>query len=799
MDDHEARGEGESHNELSGFADEVVQARSINGGVHFHRAVRRPPSPVPRQLPADVREFVNRSEGLRFLTLMAREAVNRVVVCVIVGTAGVGKTSLAVRWAHQVATDFPDGQLYVNLRGYDAGPPISPDEALDRFLRALGVPGNLVPADLDARSAQFRSLLAGQRILMLLDNAATPAQIRPLLPGTAGCLVLVTSRSKLSGLISREGAHRLRLEILPVEDSVALLRGLVAEHRPRDSDDGLAELARLCARLPLALRIAAERAISRPRTPLGDLIGELRDESSLWDALGSDDDSEAVRTVFAWSYRALSKEAGRLFRLLGLYPGDDFGPSAVAALLDEPVPTARRLLDDLAGAHLLESTAPDRYEFHELLRFYAHDQAQAEEPPDSTSAALERLAVWYLHAAFNAVLALVPEARDRSLPVPPPRTAVPAFTSHEGAFGWYEFERRNLTALVRHLGQHEGDVVARLLADVLREVYARYNHFDDWIATGTIGLEAARRLGDRKGEADALESLGKAHAQHADRRRGVELQTSALAIRQEIGDRRGEVASTNALGLVHLRDHEPADALSRFLQTKEIATELADAYWTAVSSNNIANALIELERPEDAVPLLTEALSGYRGLAIAGGEGDALRGLSHAHRLLGDARRAREHIEEALTIARDRRNPAWEAFWSLEAGRVAVSLGTPANALVLYQRAASLQRQLNDAIREAAVLDATGEAYHALDRPEDAADFHQYAVEVFRGFDEKWRLAVALRNLSIALLAKDGPQAAADHLREAATLFEAFDDPAARRHRAEVESLRTTPPAPTQS
>ncbi|MFJ6675928.1 ATP-binding protein [Actinosynnema sp. NPDC091369] len=781
-------GWGESHNDLSGSAEDVVQARDVIGGVHFHRS-GRPTAPMPRQLPADVRGFVNRSADLELLTLTSAEVADRVVVWVVVGTAGVGKTSLAVRWAHQVAGDFPDGQLYVNLRGYDAGLPIGPDEALDRFLRALGVPGNLVPADLDARSALFRSLLAGRRFLILLDNAASPAQVRPLLPGTAGCLVLVTSRDKLAGLVSRDGARRLRLDILPLDEAVSLLRDLTQEYRPQDDDEDLTQLARLCARLPLALRIAAERAIGKPQTSLQDMITELRDESSLWDALGSDD-SDAVRTVFAWSYRALSKGASRLFRMLGLYPGDNFGPAAVAALLGEPVSTVRRLLDDLAGAHLLESTAPDRYEFHDLLRLYAQDQARTEEPPEAATAALERLAAWYLHAAWNAVRALIPETAARELPPLPQDVSAPAFANHQDALTWYEHERRNLRSMIRVLGEQARDEVVALLADVLREIYARYNHFDDWVTTGVAGLDAARRSGNRRGEADALESLGKAHTQQGNRTKGIEHQTLALSIRQEIGDRRGELASTNALGLAYLRNHEPDTALRHFRRSREIADDLADDYWTAVASNNIANALIDLDRPEEALPMLQVALAGYRRLSIPGGEGDALRGLSHVHRLLGLPDEAQRFIGDALSIARDRKNPAWEAFWSLEAGQVSLALGDPEAALVLYQRAASLQRQLGDRIREAAVLDATGEAYQRSGRPADAAAFHRYAVDVFRQSGEKWRMAIALRNLGAVLIATEGAEAAASALDEAAILLAEFDDPAAHRHHAEVDALR---------
>lgn len=256
---------------------------------------------------------------MEFALGVAGRQADQISTLVVVGTAGVGKTSLAVHWAHHVVDHFPDGQLYVNLHGYDPGPPVSPSDVLDRFLRAFGLAGNSIPADLDSRAALYRSLLAGRRLLVVLDNAATVGQVRPLLPGSAGCLVVVTSRSRLSGLVARDGAYRVTLDILPLAEAVSLLRNFTAEYRTGDTEEDLTELARLCARLPIALRIAAERAVSRPWLPLRGLVAELR-ETNLWDALtaGDDDESTAVHTVFAWSYRALSQAASRIFRLLGL-------------------------------------------------------------------------------------------------------------------------------------------------------------------------------------------------------------------------------------------------------------------------------------------------------------------------------------------------------------------------------------------------------------------------------------------------------------------------------------------------
>ncbi|WP_243788575.1 tetratricopeptide repeat protein [Saccharopolyspora gloriosae] len=772
----------DSRNELSGSANEVIQAGRVSGGIHFH-GTQRTDDGLPRQLPADVPGFVNRHGELEQLDLLLPDdGGGAMAPCVVVGTAGVGKTSLAVHWAHRMASRFPDGQLYVNLHGYDPGPLVTPDQALDRFLRALGVPGDQISADLESRAALYRSQLAGRRMLIVLDNAATVGQVRPLLPGSGDCLTLITSRSRLSGLVARDGARRVTLGVLPEEESVRLLRSLSDGHRGPDDGTDLDELARLCARLPLALRIAAERAISRPSVPLGDLIEELRDESALWDALtaGDDDDSDAVRSVFAWSYRALSKDASRLFRLLGLHPGRDFGSAAAAALADLPVSRVRRLLDDLVGAHLLEQHRPDRYEFHDLLRAYATDQARTEESADTVRAALERAVRWYAGCADQAVRVLAPAHRR-----PPIEASTPAFTTPEEAAQWYERERTNLVAATRAAEEANLHELAWLLPALLRGIYAGRNQFDDWFATSTIGLGTARASGDRHAEADMLESLGKAHTQSSRRAEGIRFQTAALDIRRELGDRAGELASTNAVGMAHLRGHELDRALIRFEQTHRLAVEVGDEYWIAVSSNNTANVYLGLERFEEAVVLLRDAKERYTRLGVPGGRGDALRGLSHAHRGLGRPESAHGYVEEALAIAHEHENRAWEAYWSLELGRVQVELGQPSEALISFQRAASLQRRLADRSREAEALDATGTAYLALDRADEAAGFHRMAANSFRELDDRRQLAIALDHLTTAL-DHTGDAEADECRREAAGLLADFTDPAAERIRTRL-------------
>ncbi len=311
---------------------------------------------VPAQLPPDVYAFTGRERELSALDDLVREAEGgstAVVVSAVSGTAGVGKTSLALRWAHRVRDRFPDGQLYLDLRGYDTEQPLSAPDALTRFLTALGLAGSDIPLDPDDRAARYRTELSDRRMLILLDNAATADQVRPLLPGAPGCLVTVTSRDSLAGLVARHGARRLNLDLLPLDDAVRLLGVLIGDRVA--AEPGAAEtLAEECARLPLALRIAAELAAARPATPLRELVDELADEQRRLDLLDAGlDPRTAVRAVFSWSYQHLDPDAACAFRLLGLHPGQDLDAHAAAALGDHDLPRARRLLDVLARAHLV--------------------------------------------------------------------------------------------------------------------------------------------------------------------------------------------------------------------------------------------------------------------------------------------------------------------------------------------------------------------------------------------------------------------------------------------------------------
>ncbi|GAA4240584.1 tetratricopeptide repeat protein [Actinomadura meridiana] len=762
----------------------VVQARDVSGGVHVHRV--REAAPPPRQLPGDVHGFVNRSGELLLLD-RALDGDHQNRITLVVGTAGVGKSSLVVHWAHARQDRFPDGQLYANLRGHDAGKPVTPLRVLEGFLTALGVARQAVPGDVDQGAALYRSLLAGRRMLIVLDNVATPAQVRPLLPGATGCAVVATGRGTLPGLVARDGARRVTLRLLPEADAVALLEeaGLAAR---RDERGRFAELARVCAGLPLALRVAAERVAAHPWTPLGELIVELRGERGLLDSSGHGDDADAIRAVFSWSYRALPVEAAALFRALSLHSGPEFGAGVAAALAGTGPRAARRPLDALTGAHLIEPGPGGRFQFHELLRRYAMDRSRREDARDDRNRAVRRMLTWYLHTAAAAQTWINPQERRVALPQAEEGVEPLEFDSYDSAVHWYERERANLVAVTRDAADHELLEHAWKLSVVLRNIYMRFNPFEDWVATSRIGLEAARGAGDRQGQAELLESLGMAYTQSHELERGAESHGAALLIRRESGDREGEALSLNALGLVYLRSRRLREAREMFERGMDVYRALHDTHWEAVLAANLGEARAELGDLDGAESMVRHALAVFDERAERGGEGNALRLLSMVRRERGDVPGALHAAARAVGIARRYGNPAWEGYWLLELAKAQRAAGEPGDALQACGRAIELQRPLGDRVREALAWDGAGEARRDLSLLEESETCHRRAVDILRGFGgNRWPLALALDNLAVTLTARDRRAEAADAWSDALDELSVFTDPAAARLRARIQ------------
>ncbi|WP_016905809.1 ATP-binding protein [Streptomyces xiaopingdaonensis] len=692
---------------------------------------------------------------------------------VVTGTAGVGKTSFALRWARRIEDQFPDGRLYTNLRGYDPGAPRQPEEVLPEFLTALGVPS--LPGDVEVAAALYRSCLADRRVLVVLDNAATAQQVRPLLPAGPGCLTLVTSRRSLPSLAVHDGAFELRLDLLADTEAIALLRTVIGPSRTAD-EAKLAELASLCARLPLALRIAAERAAGNPHLDLDDLIADLRDESSRWSALSTGDDEEAgaVRAVFAWSYQALPAPAARLFRLLGLHPGPDFSAHAASALASATLHETRRLLDTLVGAHLVTQKA-DRYELHDLLRAYAADQVRTDEPEEEREAALRRILTWYLQACDEAQVRIGASAARSPLVPSAEAAALPSFDDYDRARTWSETEHTNLLAATRAAAAEGFDTLAWQLPLTHLAVWKHSAPMTDWIETGLLGLTAARRLGDGSAEARTLRCLGDAHTHVHLLSEGEAYTAEALALYRRSGDRMGEANSLEALGLVRLRKRELPAALAALERAREVIEELGEERWLAHTLTLLTTVRREVGDLAGASAAGEQALATCREFGDRRGEGAALRALSDVHRESGRYAEALEAARESVEIAVAMRHWMSEGFRLLTLGAAQRVNGMPEAALESFHRAAGLYGRLGDRGHEAEAWHGTGETYRLLDRAEDAADFHRRAAAAFADLDDRWHRAVALDGLASALRATD-PDQAARHWRTALDLLAEYDD-----------------------
>lgn len=612
--------------------------------------------PVPRQLPAPTSVLVGRQEALDGLDELLPDngASETVVISAIAGGAGIGKTTLAVHWAHQIADRFPDGALFVNLRGYDPDEPLHPLQALDDFLRAMDVPASKIPAELHARSALFRSMLAGRRVLLVLDNAASPDQVRPLLPGSPGCLALVTSRSHLAGLTAREGAHRVSLDVLSPDQAVQLLRRTIGADRIDADPDHAYELARRCGHLPLALRIAADRAASQPHLQVADLVAELTDERHRLDVLAAaDDPTTAVRTVFSWSYRQLSESAARAFRLLGLHAGPDITLEAAAVLLDLPVPKARPVLDTLTGQHLLQHSGRGRYRFHDLLGVYAAERADRDQSVDSCEQAIQRLLTWYLHTAYAARNLLIPLGRRVPLHAlssngPPPVS----FTSNSQALAWLEAHKANLVTAVREAIDFGHDTIAWKLAHALTPFLFLRWYPDDLHTVLSTGLAGAQHQGDSTGQALMLQAQGELLNELGRNQESIALEEKALSLSQQAGDRWTEGASHNNIGRYRIALSEFGTATEHLREALQIFRNIPDHRMEGIALLNLGAAHLGLGQLDSAIDCNQRAVAILEETRNPDSQALALRQLGETYRQQQRYAPAVHHYRKALAILR---------------------------------------------------------------------------------------------------------------------------------------------------
>ncbi|MEN3360477.1 MAG: hypothetical protein V7637_4459 [Mycobacteriales bacterium] len=724
--------------------------------------------PVPAQLPPETAGFAGRAGELAALDELRRAASPlSVVVSALDGIGGVGKSALAVRWAHRVAAEFPDGQLHVDLRGYAHAAPVRPAEALGRFLRALGVPAERVPADVAEAAALYRSLLAGRRVLVLLDNARDVETVRPLLPGAPGCLALVTSRGRLDGLVAHEGARRITLDVLGGEDALHLLAAALGDSRVAAEPAAAAELAVLCGYLPLALRIMAARLAADPSRRLADQVAELR--ADRWAELSvPGDPRSSVRATFDLSYRRLDAGDRRLFRLLALAPGADIGVPAAAALAATPAPVTRQALRRLVAAHLVAEQG-DRYSMHDLVRLYAAERAAAD---GGGAAERQRLLAWYLRGADTATRLLHPQLLR--LPQPPSPLVPPeaVHTDHAAALAWLDAEWRNLAAAAVETAERGPAPMAVLLADSLRGYFWQRRNLAEWIAVASAAVAAATGSGDLPGQAAAQLSLGMAVHCAGRSAEAIGHHEQALALSAQAGWSDGESGSLANLGLVYRalgKLEEAADHHARALARHQADGRPTNA---ATDLGNLGVVYFQLGRLDLAADHFTRALAAHRGTGYRDGQALALNNLGETHWQLGRLDEALESISAAYALYREGGSLHGQADTQANLAAVQRAAGRGGPALEHAALARRLAAEAGDQRIEATAANITGTVFALLGRYADAVGQHQQALQTARAIGAGYEEVEALLGLAAADRYVTGPRAAVAHAEQALALAE---------------------------
>lgn len=687
--------DGDTDNVFSGTAGNVIQARDIHGDVHFHA-----PSTallVPRQLPPDVPRFTGRGRYLAALDALfghdTERAGKALSLAVIDGTAGVGKTTLIRRWAHQHLDRFPDGQLWVDLRGFDpSGEPMAAEVAARGFLSALGIPSDSIPADLNAQAGLYRSLVAGRRMLVVLDNARDTQQVLSLLPGDGDCTVLVTSRRRLAGLVTAHSAQRVEVDILPEPEARELLARYLGADRLAAEPDAAAALLEFCAGLPLALSVVAARAAEHSEFPLSVLVEELEESAARLDALDTGDITANVQAVLSWSYDALNLQAATMLGLLGLAPGPDISLPAAASLAALPVSRARVVLRDLENASQVQEPVPGRYRMHDLIRLYAAERARQDQPQDDRDAALLRVTDFYLCAAYSADRLLVPHRQPIDLVQPAVGTVSHRLADRTAAMAWFSVEHPCLLAAQDLAVTNDWREETWQLAWALNSFHNFRGNRRDQIATWHASLTAAAQLGRPDVQSLVLRTLG------------------------------------NACGRVG-RYSEAVDYLNRAITTAQHAD---DPLEEAHSHRALARASVLQEDYQQGLHHASHAFRIYQVLGKPAWEAEALHevGLCQAH--LGDLSQARTSCEASLALAEQQGDREGVGYALDNLAYIALQSRQYADAISFHKQALALWDELDHRYNQAGNLDGLAKAHIALNHRDEARRAWEQALDLYQ-------------------------------------------------------------------
>jgi tetratricopeptide (TPR) repeat protein/transcriptional regulator with XRE-family HTH domain len=773
----------------------LADALQLSGQIRaeWEAAARRlaPGSPpvldVPSLLPPSVTDFTGRDEEvagvLGLLAADVLEEAHAVVISAVAGKPGIGKTTLAIHVAHRLRRQFPDGQLYVNLQGAQAHP-LEPGEVLARFLRVLGMDGSSIPDDVEERAERYRTLLADRRVLVVLDNAADEAQVRPLLPGSPTCGVLVTSRARLTGL---EGSRLLDLGILPPQAAVELLARVGGPARVAAEPDAAAAIVGYCGHLPLAIRIAGARLAARPAWSLARLAARLADERRRLDELAAGD--LEVRASIALSYRALPHQQQRAFRRLGLLDAPDFPAWVAAAVLDLHPGRGDDLVDGLVDAQLLEVAGEDaagqlRYRFHDLLRAYARERAAAEDPSHDQDGALAR--------AWGGWLALA-EVADRRLPSPTvgvvhgaaPRWPSTARDGDGGAAGpapadplaWFEAERVALVAAVAQAANRGMEEFAWDLAGLLLGFLSARNHLDDWRWTHEVALAAAEQVGNRRGQAYMLRGLGQFHIECDDLQAASTRLEQALALFDKLDDPYGWAHTLITRGYVDRLRGRPERALDCFQRALEALTTCGDRLGQAYARWNFGLTHREQGRLTDARVNLEQALHGFRAEGNRHFEAWVLRSRGLLHQDEGQPEPARACFQEALRLLTSLGDRFGQALLLQGLGELAPDR---AQGRAFLDEALRLSRELGNQFAEARALWTLGGLHHADGRLQQSEQCLHEALRIWQELGMPLWQARTLDRLGVVQAASGQPEAAQAAWQQALVLFEQVGAPEAQ-------------------
>ncbi len=723
----------------------------------------------PVQLPAPVGYFTGRAEQLRALDEVLQHD-GAPLVALVCGHGGIGKTSLAIQWAHAAAHRFPDGQLFVDARGHDRTTALTPLEIASVLLRCLGVPDDRVPHGLDERLGLYRSMLAGKRMLIVLDNAGATEQVSPLIPSHAGSLLLVTSRNSLAALVTHVEVRQIVLDALSEGESADLLTKVLGAQRAGREPQAVSRLARLCGRMPLALRIAAAKLATQPGKAIEALADEVSGEDRLAH-LSVEGEARTVEAVFVTAYQSLSEPARTLFRRLGRHPGPHVAAPLAAAVCGVSTVDLAPALTELVAAHLIAEPQPGRFRLHDLIRLFARRCYERDEPAPAACEAAERMLDWYLTVAQAAREVLDKSLNRMSATLRHPAPQLPFPAEHEPVLAFLESERDNLVAIVRYAGEHGQQAAACQLTYLLEAFFVARGHWPERIEMCRHAVRAAQELGDPGMEAEMHRALGIAYRASFRLGEAIDSHLRALPLLRELGDERGLAYLYNSIGGANAELRHFAEAVEAYEMSLRLHTRTGNAFGAVTAHRNLGYVHMRTGELERSLAHLGQALDSARAIGYRRLEAGTLASLGTVHRLLEEHDRSIECLHSALAVSRDIGDLRCEMDTLGNLGKTHLAQGKPLPAAEVFGEALALSRRLGHHHAEARTLTHLADAHLLQGDHEVAARHLDASAQLREGVADAYEEAQLQRCLGDLAHATGRAADAMSHWERAIDLF----------------------------